>query len=145
METKGYTLDDVEPTEVAAAVTALVDDGRRVIVTAEDTAALSAVRSVLPAAVTDRIVGALPTLAPADLHRLRGLLATSTPARRARATRAPSQARSAPSSAAAYTPAPPATTSVSTASSGPGSGAAASPSPAEATTGSPRAATTRGA
>ncbi len=79
-------LDDAEPAEVAAAVAALVDDGRRVIVTAEDTAALDAVCTMLPAAVTDRIVGALPTLAPADLHRLRGLLATSTPARRARST-----------------------------------------------------------
>ena len=79
-------LDDVEPAEVAAAVAALLEDGRRVIVTAEDTAALGAMRSMLPAAVTDRIVGALPTLAPADVHRLRGLLATSTPARRARTT-----------------------------------------------------------
>ena len=79
-------LDDVEPAEVAAAVAALVEDGRRVIVTAEDTAALGAMRSMLPAAVTDRVVDALPTLAPADVHRLRGLLATSTPARRARTT-----------------------------------------------------------
>ena len=79
-------LDDVEPAEVAAAVAALLEDGRRVIVTAEDTAALGAMRSMLPAAATDRIVGALPTLAPADVHRLRGLLATSTPARRARTT-----------------------------------------------------------
>ena len=77
-------LDDVEPAEVADAVAALVEDGRRVIVTADDTAALGAMRSMLPAAVTDRIVGALPALAPADVHRLRGLLATSTPARRAR-------------------------------------------------------------
>lgn len=77
-------LDDVEPAEVADAVAALVEDGRRVIVTADDTAALSAMCSMLPAAVTDRIVGALPALAPADVHRLRGLLATSTPARRAR-------------------------------------------------------------
>jgi hypothetical protein len=77
-------LDDVEPAEVAAAVAALVEDGRRVIVTAEDTAALGTMRSMLPEAVTDRIVGALPTLAPVDVHRLRGLLATSTPARRAR-------------------------------------------------------------
>ena len=79
-------LDDVEPAEVADTVAALVEDGRRVIVTAEDTAALGAMRSMLPAAVTDRVIDALPTLAPADVHRLRGLLATSTPARRARTT-----------------------------------------------------------
>src|SRR6187551_3747873 len=63
-------VDDVEPAEVAAAVAALVEDGRRVIVTAEDTAALGTMRSMLPDAVTDRIVGALPTLAPVDMHRL---------------------------------------------------------------------------
>jgi hypothetical protein len=78
-------LDGVEPAEVAATVAALVDDGRRVVVTADDAASLGAVRGLLPAAVTDRVVGALPTLDPADLHRLRGLLATSTTARRERA------------------------------------------------------------
>jgi hypothetical protein len=77
-------LDPVEPDEVATAVAALVDDGRRVIVTAADAGQLDAVRSALPEAVGDRVVDALPTLAPADLHRLRGLLATSTPGRRAR-------------------------------------------------------------
>jgi hypothetical protein len=77
-------LDDVEPAEIGAAVGALVDDGRRVIVTAAATAQLEAVRAVLPAEVADRVVDALPVLAPSDLHRLRGLLATSTPGRRAR-------------------------------------------------------------
>jgi hypothetical protein len=77
-------LEGVAPEEVATTVTALVDDSRRVIVTAADTAALDAVRAALPAAMRDRVVDALPTLAPADLHRLRGLLARSTPARRAR-------------------------------------------------------------
>ena len=77
-------LDDVEPDEIAAAVAALVDEGRRVIVTAAGAETLAAVRTALPAAVGDRVVDALPALAPADLHRLRALLATSTPARRAR-------------------------------------------------------------
>jgi hypothetical protein len=77
-------LDDVEPDEVAAAVAALVDDGRRVVVTAATAAGLDVVRAALPAGVGDRVVEALPTLAPADLHRLRGLLVTSTPSRRAR-------------------------------------------------------------
>jgi len=79
-------LDEAEPADVAAAVAALADDGRRVVVTADDAAALDTVRGLLPAGVTDRVVGDLPTLDPADLHRLRGLLATSTPARRARTT-----------------------------------------------------------
>jgi hypothetical protein len=77
-------LDDAEPDEIATIVGELVGDGCRVIVTAADTAALDAVRTALPAAVGDRVVDALPTLAPADLRRLRGLLATSTPGRRAR-------------------------------------------------------------
>lgn len=77
-------LDDVEPAEVADTVAALVDDGRRVVVVAEEAGALAAVRGMLPSAVTDRVVGALPPLDPADLHRLRCLLATSTPARRSR-------------------------------------------------------------
>lgn len=79
-------LDAVGSDEVAAAVAALVDDGRRVIVTAAGSEALDAVRTALPGTLGGRVVGALPTLAPSDLHRLRGLLAMSTPARRARTT-----------------------------------------------------------
>lgn len=79
-------LDGVAPADVATTVTALVDDGRRVIVTAADEAALDAVRAALSPAARDRVVDALPTLAPADLHRLRVLLATSTASRRARST-----------------------------------------------------------
>jgi hypothetical protein len=78
-------LEDVEPDEVAAAVAALVDDGRRVIVTAAAADALDRVRTALPGSVADRVVDALPPLAPADLHRLHALLATSTTRRRARA------------------------------------------------------------
>jgi hypothetical protein len=77
-------LDEVEPDEIAGAVAALVDDGRRVIVTGPQAAALDAVRAALPTSVRARVVDALPTLAPAELHRLRGLLVTSTPGRRAR-------------------------------------------------------------
>jgi hypothetical protein len=77
-------LDDVEPGEIADALAALVDDGRRVIVTGATAAALDAVCAALPADVHDRVVAELPTIAPADLCRLRGLLATSTPRRRAR-------------------------------------------------------------
>jgi hypothetical protein len=109
-------LDAVEAHEVAAAVAALVDDGRRVIVTAAAEEALDAVRSALPAAVVPRIVDALPTLAPADLHRLRGLLATSTPGRRARTAQQlpdlaefPDVAEVAPLCAVAVRPTPPGT------------------------------------
>jgi hypothetical protein len=77
-------LDGVGPDEVASAVSALLSDGRRVILTAQDAAALAAVRAALPDTVADRVVDALPTLPPARLYRLRGLLATSTPTRRAR-------------------------------------------------------------
>jgi hypothetical protein len=72
--------------EVAATVAALVDDGRRVVVTAADAVALETLRSAVPAGLDGRVVDALPALVPADLHRLRGLLATSTPARRSRPT-----------------------------------------------------------
>lgn len=106
-------LDEVGPDEVAATVTALVDDGRRVIVTAADTAALDAVRGGLSGATRDRVVDALPTLAPADLRRLRGLLATSTPSRRARSaqqlpdrTRLPDVAQVAELCAVAVRPGP---------------------------------------
>lgn len=77
-------LDGADPAEVAAAVAALVDDGRRVIVTAAAAEALDAVRDALPAGTLERVVEALPSVDPADLHRLRGLLATSTPRRRSR-------------------------------------------------------------
>jgi hypothetical protein len=78
-------LDDVTTEEAAAAVGALVDDGRRVVVTGAEAAERDAVRGALPAGARERVVDALPVLAPAELHRLRALLATSTPARRARA------------------------------------------------------------
>jgi hypothetical protein len=107
-------LDGVAPDDVATTVTALVDDGRRVIVTAADAAALDAVRAALPAPVRGRVVDALPPLAPPDLHRLRVLLATSTPGRRARPTqqlpdpaRLPGVAEVAELCAVAVTPAPP--------------------------------------
>src|SRR6185369_9932417 len=49
-------LDDLDAAEVATAVAALVDDGRRVIVTASDSVALAAVRGMLPPVVVDRAV-----------------------------------------------------------------------------------------
>lgn len=75
-------LDDAGPAAIAAAVTALVADGRRVVVTAETDAELDAVRQDVHGG---RVVDALPALPPADLRELRRLLATSTVAGRARA------------------------------------------------------------
>lgn len=78
-------LDTLDPDTVAAAVAALVADGHRVIVTSADPAALSAVRDGLPAGPAARALDRIPALPPAELRELRRLLATSTPARRARA------------------------------------------------------------
>lgn len=75
-------LDEAAPSAVAAAVSALVADGRRVIVTAETDAELDAVRLGI---ATGRTVDALPDVPHAELRELRRLLATSTAAARARA------------------------------------------------------------
>ncbi|NMH98963.1 hypothetical protein [Pseudonocardia acidicola] len=77
-------LDEFGPEAVAAAVTALLVDGRRVVVTAADRAELIALRDVLPAEVYDRCLDVLPPLSPAEQRELRRLLATATPGRRAR-------------------------------------------------------------
>jgi hypothetical protein len=77
-------LEAADPGVVATAVGDLVADGRRVIVTAADPAALSAVRDRLPEPTAGRSLDRIPALPPADLRELRRLLATSTPARRAR-------------------------------------------------------------
>jgi len=78
-------LDRDDPDAVAAAVAALVADGHRVVVTADDAAALDAVRVALPAEAAARSLDRIPALPPAELRELRRLLAASTPARRARA------------------------------------------------------------
>jgi hypothetical protein len=77
-------LDDAEPDAVAAAVGALVADGRRVIVTSDEPAALSAVRTALPPDLEGCSLDWIPAVPPAELRELRRLLAGSTPARRAR-------------------------------------------------------------
>jgi hypothetical protein len=75
-------LDEAAPAAVAAAVSALVADGRRVVVTAETDAELDAVRLGM---ATGRTVDTLPDVPHAELRELRRLLATSTAAARARA------------------------------------------------------------
>lgn len=75
-------LDDAAAPAVAAAVSALVADGRRVVVTAETDDELDAVRrEVAPG----RVLNGLPALPATELRELRRLLATSTAAGRARA------------------------------------------------------------
>lgn len=75
-------LDSASATAVAAAVGALIGDGRRVVVTAETDAELAAVRRDV---ATGQVIDALPSLPPGELRELRRLLATSTAASRARA------------------------------------------------------------
>lgn len=77
-------LEDFEPDAVAAAVAALLADGRRVIVTATARRAFTTVRDAMPEEAVNRSIDKLPALRPAELRELRLLLATSTPERRAR-------------------------------------------------------------
>ena len=77
-------LEDFDVTATARAVTALLADGRRVVVTGAAPAELAAVRAALPPEAVDRAIPDMPALPPAELRELRRLLATSTPERRAR-------------------------------------------------------------
>jgi len=78
-------LQDHTPDAVAAAVAALVGDGRRVLVTAATTEELAAVRAALRPDVADRGLDSLPDLSPAELRELRRLLVTGAPDRAERA------------------------------------------------------------
>ena len=78
-------LQDHTPDAVAAAVAALVGDGRRVLVTAATTEELAAVRAALRPDVADRGLDSLPDLSPAELRELRRLLVTAAPDRAERA------------------------------------------------------------
>lgn len=73
-------LEETAASGVAAAVSALVADGRRVVVAAESVPELEAVRG----GVVGPVLDALPALDPAELRELRRLQATSTAAARAR-------------------------------------------------------------
>lgn len=76
------TLEQVGSLGVAAVVSALVADGRRVLVTADDPAELAAVRTGLAPA---HVVTTLPDLSARELRALRRLCATTTESARARA------------------------------------------------------------
>lgn len=78
-------LDGFDTAAVAAAVASMVDDGRRVVVTAATPDELAAVRDALPGDAAARALDRLPPLSPPELRELRKLLATSSPDRRARA------------------------------------------------------------
>jgi hypothetical protein len=77
-------LEDFDAAAVAAAVSSLLADGRRVVVTGSTVAELAEVRHSLPAEVLDRVVDQLPALTPGEIRELRTLLVMSTPARRSR-------------------------------------------------------------
>lgn len=77
-------LEDFDAAAVADAVSALLADGRRVVVTGSTVAELAEVRHSLPADVVARVVDQLPALPPGEIRELRTLLAMSTPGRRAR-------------------------------------------------------------
>lgn len=70
--------------ELVEALGALVGRGMRVVVTAADAGAARSLRGRLPSVPAAHTVDGLPSLAPAELRRLRRLLATSTPDRRIR-------------------------------------------------------------
>lgn len=77
-------LDGFDAAAVADAVSALLADGRRVVVTGSTVAELAEVRHSLPADVVARVVDHLPALAPGEIRELRTLLAMSSTGRRAR-------------------------------------------------------------
>ena len=78
-------LQDHDAAAVADAVAALVDDGRRVLVTAAATEELAGVRAALRPDVAERGLDTLPDLSPGELRELRRLLVTGSPDRAHRA------------------------------------------------------------
>lgn len=78
-------LSGSERDELARSLAELTGYGMRVLLTGHDAARLDAVRAALPQAVAGRVVDRLPTMTPADLGRLRRLLATVGADRAARA------------------------------------------------------------
>lgn len=77
-------LDEFDVDSVVDALQALLHNGRRVVVTAADRAELTALRDALTPSIIRFCVDGLPLLSPAEQRELRRLLATSSPARRAR-------------------------------------------------------------
>ena len=78
-------LDDIDEDGLAEAIDLLLADGMRVMITGSDRQLVDRVRKALPAGTAGRVLERLPALRSGELRELRGLLATSTPARRARA------------------------------------------------------------
>jgi hypothetical protein len=77
-------LDGFDVAAVAASVDALLTDGKRVVITGPDPTRCAELQEAMPARTAGRVLDGLPDLSAAELRELRGLLATSTPARRAR-------------------------------------------------------------
>lgn len=83
-DTALVVLEGFDAGATASAIGALLADGRRVVVAAEEPGELAAVRDMLPEHVAARVLDALPAISPAELRELRRLLAASTPERRER-------------------------------------------------------------
>jgi hypothetical protein len=77
-------LDAPDPAHVAEHLAAVLVDGKRVLVSGTDPAALSAVRAALPESLHGVCLDAPPPLSDAELRELRSLLVTATPSRRLR-------------------------------------------------------------
>lgn len=77
-------LDAPDPAHVAENLAAVLVDGKRVLVSGADPAALTAVRAALPESLQGVCLDAPPPLSDAELRELRSLLVTATPSRRLR-------------------------------------------------------------
>ncbi|HEX4248416.1 MAG TPA: hypothetical protein VH008_11180 [Pseudonocardia sp.] len=77
-------LDASDPARVAENLAAVLVDGKRVLVSGADPAALSAVRAALPESLHGVCLDAPPPLSDAELRELRSLLVTVTPSRQLR-------------------------------------------------------------
>ncbi|MBC3194592.1 hypothetical protein H7X46_26435 [Pseudonocardia sp. C8] len=77
-------LSDTAPDELARALAELTGYGMRILLTGATTDRLARVCAALPDAVAGRVVDHLPELSPAELRRLRRLLATAGADRSAR-------------------------------------------------------------
>ena len=77
-------LDAPDPAHVAENLAAVLVDGKRVLVSGSDLAALAAVRAALPESLHGVCLDSPPPLSDAELRELRSLLVTATPSRRMR-------------------------------------------------------------
>lgn len=77
-------LESAGPVSTAAELAALLNDGRRVLVTAANRSELAEVQAAVPPEMAPLLVKTPVALSPAELRQLRGLLVTATDRRRSR-------------------------------------------------------------